>query len=104
MEAQNEALREIQGLMKRLEDAESLFPSSKAFAELYPLYNSPEFVGRVSLKLLLVDGVYSLDHCLGEGYKPVVQHDTNAKTEAKHSRPFGALPGIQTWKLAYYVR
>ncbi|XP_066255609.1 mitogen-activated protein kinase kinase kinase 4 isoform X2 [Euwallacea similis] len=47
MEAQNEALREIEGLMKRLEDAESLFPSSKAFAELYPLYNSPEFVSRV---------------------------------------------------------
>lgn len=47
MEAQNEALREIQGLMKRLEDAESLFPSSKAFSELYPLYNSPEFVSRV---------------------------------------------------------
>ncbi|ENN72954.1 hypothetical protein YQE_10425, partial [Dendroctonus ponderosae] len=47
MEAQNEALREIQGLMKQLEDAESLFPSSKAFAELYPLYNSPEFVSRV---------------------------------------------------------
>ncbi|CAG9765356.1 unnamed protein product [Ceutorhynchus assimilis] len=47
MEAQNEALREIGGLMKRLEDAESLFPSSKAFAELYPVYNSPEFVSRV---------------------------------------------------------
>ncbi|XP_030753033.1 mitogen-activated protein kinase kinase kinase 4 [Sitophilus oryzae] len=47
MEAQNEALREIEGLMKRLEDVEALFPSSKAFAELYPLYNSPEFVSRV---------------------------------------------------------
>lgn len=48
MEAQNEALKEIEDLMKRLQDAESLFPSSKAFAELYPLYNSPEFVCRVS--------------------------------------------------------
>lgn len=47
MEAQNEALREIEGLMKRLEDVEGLFPSSKAFSELYPLYNSPKFVSRV---------------------------------------------------------
>ncbi|XP_076250455.1 mitogen-activated protein kinase kinase kinase 4 isoform X2 [Rhynchophorus ferrugineus] len=47
MEAQNEALKEIEGLMKRLEDIESLFPSSKAFAELYPLYSSPAFVSRV---------------------------------------------------------
>lgn len=48
MEAQNDALKEIEDLMKRLQEAESLFPSSKAFAELYPLYNSPEFVCRVS--------------------------------------------------------
>ncbi|XP_072379939.1 mitogen-activated protein kinase kinase kinase 4 isoform X2 [Diabrotica undecimpunctata] len=47
MEAQNEALKEVEKLLKRLEDAESLFPSSNAFAELYPLYRSPEIVGRV---------------------------------------------------------
>ncbi|KAL1505934.1 hypothetical protein ABEB36_005380 [Hypothenemus hampei] len=52
MEAQNEALREVEGLMKRLEGAESLFPSSKAFAELYPLYNRPEFVNKVKAIIL----------------------------------------------------
>ncbi|XP_018571882.1 mitogen-activated protein kinase kinase kinase 4, partial [Anoplophora glabripennis] len=52
MEAQNEALRDVETLMKRLEEAESLFPSSQAFAELYPLYNSPEFVGRVKAMCL----------------------------------------------------
>lgn len=52
MEAQNDALRDIEELMKRLEVAESLFPSSRAFAELYPLYNSPEFVGRVKAMCL----------------------------------------------------
>ncbi|XP_049820436.1 mitogen-activated protein kinase kinase kinase 4 isoform X2 [Aethina tumida] len=46
-EAQNDALRQVEGLSRRLEEAENLFPSNKAFAELYPLYNSPEFVGRV---------------------------------------------------------
>lgn len=52
MEAQNEALRDVETLLKRLEDAESLFPSSQAFAELYPLYSSPEFVGRVKAMCL----------------------------------------------------
>ncbi|KAJ8933736.1 hypothetical protein NQ314_013829, partial [Rhamnusium bicolor] len=52
LEAQNDALRDIENLLKRLEDAESLFPSSKAFAELYPLYCSPEIVGRVKAMCL----------------------------------------------------
>ncbi|CAH1963334.1 unnamed protein product [Acanthoscelides obtectus] len=47
LEAQTEALKEVEQLLKRLEEAESLFPSSKAFAELYPLYSSPEIVGKV---------------------------------------------------------
>lgn len=52
MEAQNQALRDIEGLMEHLEFAESLFPSSRAFGELFPLYNSPEFVGRVKAMCL----------------------------------------------------
>lgn len=52
IESQNDALRDVEELMKRLEAAESLFPSSKAFSELYPLYNSPEFVGRVKAMCL----------------------------------------------------
>lgn len=47
MEAQNDGLREVERIMKRLDLVESLFPSSKAFAEIYPLFSSPEFVGRV---------------------------------------------------------
>lgn len=52
LEAQNDALREIESLLSRLEYAENLFPSSKAFAELYPLYSSPEIVGRVKAMCL----------------------------------------------------
>lgn len=52
MEAQNEGLKDIEKLMNRLEAAESLFPSSKAFGECYPTYNSPEFVGRVKAMCL----------------------------------------------------
>lgn len=52
LEAQNDGLREVEQLLNRLEYAESLFPSSNAFAELYPLYNSPEIVGRVKAMCL----------------------------------------------------
>ncbi|GJQ88545.1 Mekk1, partial [Trypoxylus dichotomus] len=51
-EAQNDGLREVEELLCRLEAAESLFPSSKAFAETYPLYDSDEFVGRVKAMCL----------------------------------------------------
>ncbi|KAJ8977699.1 hypothetical protein NQ317_005432 [Molorchus minor] len=52
LDSQNEALRDVENLLKRLEDAENLFPSSKAFAELYPLYKSTEIVGRVKAMCL----------------------------------------------------
>ncbi|KAJ8982782.1 hypothetical protein NQ317_018195 [Molorchus minor] len=54
LDSQNEALRDVENLLKRLEDAENLFPSSKAFAELYPLYKSTEIVGRVKSYVSLV--------------------------------------------------
>ncbi|EEZ98383.1 mitogen-activated protein kinase kinase kinase 4 [Tribolium castaneum] len=47
LEAQNEALKDVEELMQRLSAVEALFPSGHAFAELYPLYNSPEFIARV---------------------------------------------------------
>lgn len=47
VEAQNEALKDVEELVQRLAAAEALFPSGHAFAELYPLYNSPDFVARV---------------------------------------------------------
>lgn len=51
-DAQNSGLREVEELLSRLESAESLFPSSRAFAETYPLYDSKEFVGRVKAMCL----------------------------------------------------
>ncbi|XP_026810400.1 mitogen-activated protein kinase kinase kinase 4 isoform X2 [Rhopalosiphum maidis] len=47
IEQQNLALCQVQKLMERLEYAESLFPSSRAFAVQYPLFKSLEFTNRV---------------------------------------------------------
>ncbi|KAF5299190.1 hypothetical protein FQA39_LY02363 [Lamprigera yunnana] len=52
MEAQNDGLREVEKLLNRLEVAESLFPSSTSFGDLYSTYNSSEFVGRVKAMCL----------------------------------------------------
>lgn len=52
MEAQNKGLKDVEKLMNRLEAVEALFPSSKAFAEMYPIYNSVEFMGRVKAMCL----------------------------------------------------
>lgn len=40
--------------MERLEYAESLFPSSRAFAAQYPLYKSTEFTNRVKVSFFLI--------------------------------------------------
>lgn len=52
MESQNEALREIEQLLSRLDSAEALYPSNKSFGLYYPLYKSEEFVGRVKAMCL----------------------------------------------------
>lgn len=52
IEQQNLALSQVQQLMERLEYAESLFPSSRAFAAQYPLSKSPEFTNRVKVSLM----------------------------------------------------
>lgn len=52
IDSQNKALKDIEKLMTNLEAAESLYPSSKAFAEHYPLYNRSNFVGRVKAMCL----------------------------------------------------
>lgn len=52
IESQNKALKDIEELMTNLEFAESLYPSSKAFGEHYPLYSSSEFVGRTKAMCL----------------------------------------------------
>lgn len=50
IEQQNFALSQVQKFMERLEYAESLFPSSRAFAVQYPLFKSPEFTNRVKVR------------------------------------------------------
>lgn len=52
IESQNEALREVEQLLSRLEAAESLYSSSKTFAQHFPLCKSEEFVGRVKAMCL----------------------------------------------------
>ncbi|KAE8752458.1 hypothetical protein FOCC_FOCC000930 [Frankliniella occidentalis] len=47
IEKQNTAIREIERLSNRLEQAESLFSSSKNFANTYPLYKDEHFTARV---------------------------------------------------------
>lgn len=49
IEQQNFALSQVQNFMERLEYAESLFPSSRAFAVQYPLFKSAAFTNRVKV-------------------------------------------------------
>lgn len=49
MEYEVLALQEVAALLSRLEAAEALFPSSKTFGNLFPLYKSKEFIGRVKV-------------------------------------------------------
>ncbi|XP_057325359.1 mitogen-activated protein kinase kinase kinase 4 [Microplitis mediator] len=46
------ALKQVENLLIRLQTAESLYPSSQAFAGHYPQYKSPEFTGRVKAMCL----------------------------------------------------
>ncbi|KAK9507691.1 hypothetical protein O3M35_007492 [Rhynocoris fuscipes] len=52
MEHENTALHEVEDLLHRLEKAEALFPSSKAFGNHFPLYKSTDFSGRVKAMCL----------------------------------------------------
>ncbi|XP_063702661.1 mitogen-activated protein kinase kinase kinase 4 isoform X2 [Culicoides brevitarsis] len=44
---QTSALTQVESLLSRLEQAESLFQSTKAFGSSYPLYKSEAFTGRI---------------------------------------------------------
>lgn len=48
-EDQNSAIRDVEAMLNRLEEAEALYPSSKAFAAQYPLYLKEEFTARVKV-------------------------------------------------------
>jgi len=51
VDIQNQALKDVEKLLQRLEAAEALYPSSKAFAAQHPLYKCSQFVGRVKVRL-----------------------------------------------------
>ena len=51
VDIQNQALRDVEKLLQRLEAAETLYPSSKAFASQHPLYKCSQFVGRVKVSV-----------------------------------------------------
>ncbi|RZF44830.1 hypothetical protein LSTR_LSTR000782 [Laodelphax striatellus] len=51
-EDQNCALRDVEGMLTRLEAAEALYPSSKSFAAQHPLYLSDKFTARVKAMCL----------------------------------------------------
>lgn len=40
-------MREVEGMLTRLEAAEALYPSSQAMGALHPIYKSQSFVGRI---------------------------------------------------------
>jgi hypothetical protein len=51
VDIQNQALKDVEKLLQRLEAAEALYPSSKAFAAQHPLYKCSQFVGRVKVSI-----------------------------------------------------
>lgn len=51
-EQQDLALRQVEGLLTRLEKAESLFPSTNAMGHFFPLYKDDKFLGRLKTMCL----------------------------------------------------
>lgn len=49
---QTEAITEVENLLIRLEDAEKLFPSTKAMGSHFPLYRSEAFISRIKTMCL----------------------------------------------------
>jgi len=59
VDIQNQALRDVEKLLQRLEAAEALYPSSKAFASQHPLYKCSQFVGRVKVRLCQIKVIWN---------------------------------------------
>jgi hypothetical protein len=55
VDIQNQALKDVEKLLQRLEAAEALYSTSKAFAAHYPLYKSSQFVGRVKVRICQIE-------------------------------------------------
>lgn len=53
IEQQNVALKQVESLLNRLDDAQSLYPSSKAFGLQYPLVLSEPFQARVKVTVVV---------------------------------------------------
>lgn len=103
LEQQNTALHEVGSLLSRLEEAEALYPSSKAFYTQYPLYLSDQFMARVKamclwynmtkhhrLKLIIL-GKQLYSHCLTTYLNPKPPR-RNSSYSDESSKNFGPLP------------
>lgn len=104
LEQQNCALHDVESLLCKLEAAEALYPSSKAFAAQYPLYLSDQFIGRVKamclwynmtkhhrLKLIIL-GKQLLSHCATYIMNPKASNRRNSSYSDESSKNFGPLP------------
>ncbi|XP_070502905.1 mitogen-activated protein kinase kinase kinase 4 isoform X2 [Chironomus tepperi] len=103
LDAQSSALRQVESLLSRLEAAENLFPSNKAFGSHFPLYKSEEFVNRVKcmclwynmtrhhrLKLIILGKL--LAKLQGKEYKwPLVESDSSSGASSVQETEFDGL-------------
>ncbi|KAK7873883.1 hypothetical protein R5R35_005744 [Gryllus longicercus] len=94
VENQMLALKDVEQLLSRLEKAESLYPSSKAFALHFPLYKSPNFIGRVKamclwynmtkhhrLKLLILGKHFTFLHSKNYNWPALGEEDSGIATD-----------------------
>uniref|UniRef100_A0A8D8PRX7 Mitogen-activated protein kinase kinase kinase 4 n=4 Tax=Cacopsylla melanoneura TaxID=428564 RepID=A0A8D8PRX7_9HEMI len=91
IELQNIALMEVVKLFEKLEKAESLYPSSKAFAAHHPLYASEPFVARLKTLNIWFNTTKQLRFRLlilartfEEDVKDVQKHDEKVKVAQAH--------------------
>lgn len=104
LEQQNCALHEVETLLCKLEAAEALYPSSKAFAAQYPLYLSEQFIARVKAMCLwynmtkhhrlqlIILGKQLLSHCGNFIMNPKASNRRNSSYSDESSKNFGPLP------------
>jgi mitogen-activated protein kinase kinase kinase 4 len=97
-DAQSSALRQVENLLSRLESAENLFPSNKAFGLHFPLYKSEDFISRVKcmclwlnmtqhhrLKILILGKL--LAKLQGKEYKWPLQESDSSSGSSSNQEP-----------------
>lgn len=64
LEQQEEAVKQVQSILERLDRCEQMFPTSHAFAQEYPTYKEPSFVRRIEALYLWLNTTKDLCHKL----------------------------------------